>query len=63
MRQKNADSAINWTIERGDVLDERYVAALGKWNFVYSWGVLHHTGDVWRALDNASKTVADAGTF
>jgi SAM-dependent methyltransferase len=62
MRQ-SADGPINWTIERGDVLDERYIGALGKWNFVYSWGVLHHTGDVWRALDNASKTVADAGTL
>lgn len=53
----------NWTVERGDVLSDDYVASLGKWNFVYSWGVLHHTGDVWRALDNAAKTVADGGLF
>jgi 2-polyprenyl-6-hydroxyphenyl methylase/3-demethylubiquinone-9 3-methyltransferase len=53
----------NWMVERGDVLDDKYVASLGKWNFVYSWGVLHHTGDVWRAIENASKTVARDGLF
>jgi 2-polyprenyl-6-hydroxyphenyl methylase/3-demethylubiquinone-9 3-methyltransferase len=26
-------------------------------------GVLHHTGDVWRAIENASKTVAKGGLF
>jgi SAM-dependent methyltransferase len=52
-----------WTISRGDVLDGAFIASLGKWNLVYSWGVLHHTGDVWRALDNASKTVAEGGLF
>jgi len=52
-----------WTVERGDVLDEAYLATLGKWRFVYSWGVLHHTGDVWRALANAQRLVTDGGTF
>jgi len=53
----------NWIVERGDILDDDYVASLGQWNFVYSWGVLHHTGDVWRAIDNATKTVAGGGLF
>lgn len=62
MRRK-AGEPQSWTVERGDVLDDKYVASLGKWNFVYSWGVLHHTGDVWRAIENASKTVAPDGIF
>ncbi|MFV8817028.1 class I SAM-dependent methyltransferase [Haliea sp. E17] len=53
----------NWTFERGDILDDAYVEGLGKWSFVYSWGVLHHTGDMWRAIENAQKTVADGGLF
>lgn len=53
----------NWNVGRGDVLDDKFIASLGKWSLVYSWGVLHHTGDVWRAVDNASKTVADGGLF
>lgn len=62
MRQRAADAA-NWSVERGDILDEDYVSSLGQWSFVYSWGVLHHTGDVWRALENASRTVANGGLF
>ena len=62
LREK-AGNPSNWIIERGDVLDEAGVAKLGKWNFVYSWGVLHHTGDVWRAINNAQSAVADGGQF
>ena len=61
--RKRAGNPDNWNVMRGDVLDERFMASLGKWKFVYSWGVLHHTGDVWRAIDNASKLVADSGLF
>jgi SAM-dependent methyltransferase len=61
--RRRAGEPQNWTAERGDVLDDEYVASLGKWNFVYSWGVLHHTGDVWHAIENASKTVAKDGLF
>jgi 2-polyprenyl-6-hydroxyphenyl methylase/3-demethylubiquinone-9 3-methyltransferase len=53
----------NWTVERGDALDKDYIAKLGKWNFVYSWGVLHHTGQMWQAIRNAQSTVADGGQF
>jgi 2-polyprenyl-6-hydroxyphenyl methylase/3-demethylubiquinone-9 3-methyltransferase len=41
----------NWTIEQGSALDESYMRSLGLFDVVYSWGVLHHTGDMWRALN------------
>ena len=41
-----------WTIERGSALDRQYLDQLGHFDIVYSWGVLHHTGDMWQALDN-----------
>lgn len=53
----------HWTVERGDALDETYIAGLGSWNFVYSWGVLHHTGAMWKAVRNAQGRVADGGLF
>ncbi|MBK7931912.1 MAG: class I SAM-dependent methyltransferase [Pyrinomonadaceae bacterium] len=43
----------NWRVEQGSALDAEYVASLGTFDVVYSWGVLHHTGEMWRALENA----------
>ena len=54
-------SVARWTIERGDALDKNYVASLGTYDVVYSWGVLHHTGNLWQAMDNVLPRVADAG--
>ena len=61
--RKHAGEPENWTVEHGDVLDDAYLDKLGTWSFVYSWGVLHHTGDMWRALRNAQRTVANNGFF
>jgi SAM-dependent methyltransferase len=49
-----------WAIRQGSVLDEPFVRSLGTFDVVYSWGVLHHTGDMWRALANVS-TLVNAG--
>jgi 2-polyprenyl-6-hydroxyphenyl methylase/3-demethylubiquinone-9 3-methyltransferase len=43
------------------VLDEAYIAQLGVFDVVYSWGVLHHTGKMWAAIDRACRAVAPNG--
>jgi 2-polyprenyl-6-hydroxyphenyl methylase/3-demethylubiquinone-9 3-methyltransferase len=50
-----------WTIERGSVLDAGYLQALGEFDIVYSWGVLHHTGNMYRALENVMRPVDSDG--
>ncbi len=38
-------------------------SSLGQFDVVYSWGVLHHTGDMYRAIRCAAEAVAPGGTF
>ena len=51
----------DWSVEQGSILDEQYVAGLGYFDVVYSWGVLHHTGDLWRAVNTAAHLVGPGG--
>jgi 2-polyprenyl-6-hydroxyphenyl methylase/3-demethylubiquinone-9 3-methyltransferase len=51
----------DWLVEQGSILDEQYVAGLGSYDIVYSWGVLHHTGNLWRAVDAAVTLVGPHG--
>jgi len=50
-----------WTVELGSVLDSEYMRRLGQFDVVYSWGVLHHTGNMQKAIENASDRVALGG--
>lgn len=53
----------NWRIIQGSALDKIFVEKLGKYDVVYSWGVLHHTGDMKRAIANTVELVAADGVF
>lgn len=50
-----------WKIERGSVLDKPFLDGLGTFDIVYSWGVLHHTGQMWTALENVKPLVSLGG--
>ena len=61
LRRRYQPGDPSWTIERGSVLDPAYLAGVGQHDVVYSWGVLHHTGDLPRAMSNAADRVAPGG--
>lgn len=58
---KLAHAPTAWEVMQGSVLNEDFMARLPQADVVYSWGVLHHTGDVWHALRLAGGRVAPGG--
>ncbi len=52
-----------WTITQGSALDSPFLDSLGHHDVVYSWGVLHHTGHMWRALELIKHTVSPEGVL
>ncbi len=58
-----AGSPQNWEVCQGSILDDAFVRRLQPADIVYSWGVLHHTGDMWRAMDNSAGLVKNGGCF
>jgi 2-polyprenyl-3-methyl-5-hydroxy-6-metoxy-1,4-benzoquinol methylase len=61
LRRRYFENDDSWRVEEGSVLDTRYLARLGQYDIVYSWGVLHHTGDMWSALNNVASMVKPGG--
>lgn len=61
LRRRYFPNDDKWVVEEGSALDADYVRSLGLFDVVYSWGVLHHTGQMWKGLDNAQLAVAPGG--
>jgi 2-polyprenyl-3-methyl-5-hydroxy-6-metoxy-1,4-benzoquinol methylase len=61
LKKRYFENDSDWQVEIGSVLDRDYLKQLGVFDVVYSWGVLHHTGDMWAALNNATINVAHKG--
>lgn len=61
LKRRFATGSDTWTILRGSVLDATFLSGLGAFDVVYSWGVLHHTGAMWKALENLPPLVAEGG--
>jgi 2-polyprenyl-3-methyl-5-hydroxy-6-metoxy-1,4-benzoquinol methylase len=61
LRRRYCPDDPGWVIEEASVLDRDYLARLGRFDVVYSWGVLHHTGSMWPALESVAALVAPAG--
>ncbi len=53
----------SWEVFQGSILDAELTQKLGIYDIVYSWGVLHHTGDMYKAFENAEKLVNLKGTL
>lgn len=61
LRRRYHPNDPEWRVEQGNALDEPYLRSLGTFDVVYSWGVLHHTGNMWKALEMATIPLAGSG--
>jgi len=61
LRQRFGPSDTGWRLEQGSALDSDYMGRLGKFDVVYSLGLLHHTGQMWRAIELAADRVKEDG--
>ena len=52
LHQNFSEGDPTWKVQQGSVLDKNFLSQLGQYDVVYSWGVLHHTGDMYAALEN-----------
>ena len=55
------DRPEQWEIRTGSALDQKFIESLGAFDIVYSWGVLHHTGNMYQALENVTHLVTPNG--
>ena len=63
VRRSYSPGDAQWQVHRGSVLDPAFMSTLGVYDVVYSWGVLHHTGEMWSALDQACARVNAGGAL
>jgi 2-polyprenyl-6-hydroxyphenyl methylase/3-demethylubiquinone-9 3-methyltransferase len=59
-RRVLAANGVKARTERMSVFE---LGSLDEFDVVYSWGVLHHTGDMWRAVRCAAEKVKPGGIF
>ena len=59
LRKAQGISEARWEIQHGSVLDEAFLESLGRFSYVHSWGVLHHTGAMWPAVKNVVRHNVD----
>ncbi len=51
----------DFLIEQGSILDPDFLSTLGKFDIVYSYGVLHHAGNMRQALANIAELPKEDG--
>lgn len=63
LQQEYAKNDNRWSVEKGSVLDQDFLKKFKDIDIVYSWGVLHHTGNMYKAFENICCLVKPQGSL
>ena len=58
-----AGNPSHWTVLQGSILDDSFISQIEPADIAYSWGVLHHTGALWKSFENAAGLMNTSGVF
>lgn len=62
-RRYRQEGETEWQILQGSLLDTAFLNTLGEFDIVYCWGVAHHTGQMWVAIENLTTRPKAGGSF
>lgn len=63
LKRRFGQDAAGWRVLYGSLLDQAFLDTLGEFEVVYCWGVAHHTGSMWTAIENLSSLVKTDGSL
>jgi 2-polyprenyl-6-hydroxyphenyl methylase/3-demethylubiquinone-9 3-methyltransferase len=61
LQRRFGDDSERWDVRQGSLIDAGLLVELGEFDIVYCWGVAHHTGAMWRAIENLAGSVGPGG--
>ncbi len=63
LKDRFRHDATNWNVFQGSLTDRDFLSTLGKFDVIYCWGVAHHTGSMWCAMENLLPLVKPGGSM
>lgn len=61
LRRRYGNDSDSWQLSHGSLLDQKFLSSLGVFDIIYCWGVAHHSGNMWKAIDNLLPLVKPGG--
>lgn len=61
LRRRFGNNLDTWQVSHGSLLDKTFLESLGDFDYIYCWGVAHHSGNMWTAIDHLLPLVKPGG--